>query len=200
MMTPVKMCFKQKILLIWDRYWRESSKWWWWSWSCDWPRSSKSINRNRFSQPRYYKKQQQMSENMLANILGSIMILQNMFILAKFVKFFIVITHAQLVVKEEHGLITQFCCKKIQKKRLHCHKKLSTHLKAILMRTNACMEEALGSAELLSHQGKQQTNELYVTKLIKIVYFLARNNLPVKEMYPKWYNNFYQMKWKWPSG
>ena len=53
------------------------------------------------------------------------------------------------------------------------------------MKTNTHMEEALSSAELLSRPEKQQTNELYVTKLIKIVHFLARNNLPVKEMYPK---------------
>ena len=39
------------------------------------------------------------------------------------------------------------------------------------MKTNACMEEALSSAELLSCQEKQQTNELYVTKLIKIIHF-----------------------------
>ena len=50
---------------------------------------------------------------------------------------------------------------------------------------NAHMEEALSSAELLSHQEKQQTNELYATKLITIVHFVARNNLSVKEMYPK---------------
>ena len=30
-------------------------------------------------------------------------------IFAKFVKFFIVITHARLVEEEEHGLITLFC-------------------------------------------------------------------------------------------
>ena len=53
------------------------------------------------------------------------------------------------------------------------------------MRTNSHMEEALSSAELLSSPEKQQTNKLYVTKLIKIVHYLARNNLPVKEMYPK---------------
>ena len=29
-----------------------------------------------------------------------------------------------------------------------------------------------------------KANELYIKKLIKIVHFLARNNLPVKELYP----------------
>ena len=33
------------------------------------------------------------------------------------------------------------------------------------MRTDTRMKEALSSAELLSRQEKQQTNELYVTKL-----------------------------------
>ena len=36
------------------------------------------------------------------------------------------------------------------------------------------MEEALSSAELLSRQEKQETNKLYVTKLIKIVHFFSK--------------------------
>ena len=71
------------------------------------------------------------------------------------------------------------------KRRLQRHEKPPTGLKAILIRTNACMKEALSSAELLSRQEKQQTNEFYVAKLIKIVHFLARNNLPDKKMYPE---------------
>ena len=71
------------------------------------------------------------------------------------------------------------------KRRFQCHKKSSTHLKATLMRTNARMEEALRSAELLSRREKQQTIELYVTKFIKIFHFLARHNLPINEMHPK---------------
>ena len=71
------------------------------------------------------------------------------------------------------------------KRRFQCHKKSSTHLKAILLRTNARMEEALRSAELLSRREKQQTMELYVTKFIKIFHFLARLNLPINEMHPK---------------
>ena len=31
---------------------------------------------------------------------------------------------------------------------------------------------------------KSKANELYIKKLIKIVHFLACNNLPVKELYP----------------
>ena len=49
-----------------------------------------------------------ISENMLGSIPGSIITLQNMNIFAKFVKFFIVITHARLVKEEEHGLTTLF--------------------------------------------------------------------------------------------
>ena len=32
---------------------------------------------------------------------------------------------------------------------------------------------------------KNKTHEFYVKKLIRIVHFLASNNLPVKELYPK---------------
>ena len=71
------------------------------------------------------------------------------------------------------------------KRRFQRHEKSSTHLKSILMRTIVLMEEALNLAELLSRQEKQQTNESYVTKLMKITHFLARNNLLVKEIYPK---------------
>ena len=61
------------------------------------------------------------------------------------------------------------------KRRFQHHEKSSTHLKAILMRTNARMEEALSLAELLSRQEKQQTNALYVAKLI--VYLLRKYNV-----------------------
>ena len=32
---------------------------------------------------------------------------------------------------------------------------------------------------------KKRLDELYIRKLIKVVHFLAANNLPVKELYPK---------------
>ena len=55
MMTPVKMSVKQKILRRImrrrDGYRGISRKWWWWSWSRDWPKSNKPINRSRSSQP-----------------------------------------------------------------------------------------------------------------------------------------------------
>ena len=71
------------------------------------------------------------------------------------------------------------------KRRFQRHEKSKTHIKAVLMKTNARMEEALNSTDKSSRQEKQETNELYIMKLIKIVHFLARNNLPVKELYPK---------------
>ena len=39
------------------------------------------------------------------------------------------------------------------------------------MRTNVRMEEVLSSAELLSRQEKQQTNELYETNSLKLFIF-----------------------------
>ena len=39
------------------------------------------------------------------------------------------------------------------------------------MRTNVRMEEELSSAELLSRQEKQQTNELYETNSLKLFIF-----------------------------
>ena len=36
-----------------------------------------------------------------------------------------------------------------------------------------------------TNREKNKVNELYVKKLIRIVHFLACNNLPVKELYPK---------------
>ena len=44
---------------------------------------------------------------------------------------------------------------------------------------------ALSKADLTTLEEKRNSNELYIKKLIKIVHFLARNNLPVKELYPK---------------
>ena len=74
-----------------------------------------------------------MSKNTLATIPGSIIILQNMVIFAKFVKFFIVITFAQLAVEEEHGLIIAVLLRDNPKRRLQPHEKSATYLKAILI-------------------------------------------------------------------
>ena len=101
------------------------------------------------------------SKDMLASIPGSIIILQNIF--PKYVKFFLVVTHDPLVKEEEHDLIMLFCWKTIQKEDFSTTKS-SSHLKAILMRTNARMEEALSSAELLNLQEKQQTKETLFNK------------------------------------
>ena len=91
-----------------------------------------------------------MSKNMLGSIPGSIIILQNMDIFAKFVKFSIVITHGRLVKEEEHPN---------PKRRFNRYENSSTHLKAVIMRTNARMKEALSSAELLSRpENNKQMN------------------------------------------
>lgn len=53
------------------------------------------------------------------------------------------------------------------------------------MRKDADIKEAQSLTELLSHQERQQATKLYVTKLVNIIYFLARNKLVVEEMYPQ---------------
>ena len=35
---------------------------------------------------------------------------------------------------------------------------------------------------------RRKANTLYITKLIRVVLFLAQNNLPVKSLYPKMIN------------
>ena len=71
------------------------------------------------------------------------------------------------------------------KRRFTRHEKSKSHINAHVMKTSSKIEEAIGKADKESKKEKESTNELYVTKLIKIVHFLARNNLPVKELYPK---------------
>ena len=53
------------------------------------------------------------------------------------------------------------------------------------MKTQVRIEKTLNMADKETRQEKENTNELYISKLIKIVHFLGRNNLPVKELYPK---------------
>ena len=71
------------------------------------------------------------------------------------------------------------------KKRFSRHEKLSTHVNAVLMKTNACIQDALSKSDKKTTEEKKISNELYIGKLIKAVHFLAANNLPVKELYPK---------------
>ena len=71
------------------------------------------------------------------------------------------------------------------KKCLSRHEKPSAHINAVLMKTNAHIEDALSKSEKKTTQEKKRSNELYIGKLTKSVHFLAANHLPVKELYPK---------------
>ena len=59
------------------------------------------------------------------------------------------------------------------------------NVNAVLMKTNACIKDALSKSDKKTIEGNNRLNELYIRKLIKVVHFLAANNLPVKELYPK---------------
>ena len=71
------------------------------------------------------------------------------------------------------------------KKRFSRHKKSSAHVNAVLMKTNACIEDAISKNNKKTPEKKKRLNELYIGTLIKAVHFLATHNLPVKELYPK---------------
>ena len=72
------------------------------------------------------------------------------------------------------------------KKCFSRHEKSSAHVNAVLMKTNAHIEDALSKSNKKTEE--KRSNELYIGKLIKAVHFLAANNLPVKELYPKLVN------------
>ena len=61
-------------------------------------------------------------------------------------------------------------------------KKFRRHCKS---KSQVWIEKTLNMADKETRKEKENTNELYISKLIKIVHFLGRNNLPVKELYPK---------------
>ena len=65
------------------------------------------------------------------------------------------------------------------------HNKSKSHVHAEEMKTQVQIEKTLNMADKETRKEKENTNELYISKLIKIVYFLGRNSLPVKELYPK---------------
>ena len=75
--------------------------------------------------------------------------------------------------------------KKNPKNRFSRHEKLSAHVNAALMKTNARIEDALSKSDKKTTEEKKRSNQLCIGKLIKAVHFLAANNLPVKELYPK---------------
>ena len=53
------------------------------------------------------------------------------------------------------------------------------------MKTNVCIKDALSKSDKKTIEGKNRLNELYIRKLIKVVHFLAANDLSAKELYPK---------------
>ena len=69
-------------------------------------------------------------------------------------------------------------------KKLTCHNESHSHSFALKCLTNLKIKETLEKPDE-SNKEKSKANELYIEKLIKIVHFLARNNSPVKELYPK---------------
>ena len=71
------------------------------------------------------------------------------------------------------------------KKHFSRHEKLSPHVKAVLMKTNARIKDALSKSNKKTTEEKKRLNKLYIGKLIKAVHFLVANNLPVKELYQK---------------
>ena len=71
------------------------------------------------------------------------------------------------------------------KKHFSRHEKSSANVNAVLMKTNARIEDALSKSNKKTTEEKKRSNELYIGKLTKAVHFLAANNLPVKELYPK---------------
>ena len=69
-------------------------------------------------------------------------------------------------------------------KKLTGNNESDSHGFALKSLTNLKIKEILEKPDE-SNKEKSKANELYIEKLIKIVHFLACNNLPVKELYPK---------------
>ena len=70
-------------------------------------------------------------------------------------------------------------------KKLRRHERSDDHKDAIRAKTYMRIEESISAFRTEDHSN---ANELYITKLIQIVQFLDRNNLPVKFMFPKFTN------------
>ena len=60
--------------------------------------------------------------------------------------------------------------------------KSKSHKKAILAKANITIEESIASK---NNEDRAHASELYIGKLVQIVYFLPINNLAVKHLYPK---------------
>ena len=72
--------------------------------------------------------------------------------------------------------------KDIPSKKLRRHQKSADHKKTILAKTNPSVKD---SVQVIQNEDRSHANELYIGKLVQIAQFLARNNLSVKSLYPK---------------
>ena len=70
-------------------------------------------------------------------------------------------------------------------KKLKQHDDSGSHKEAVVTITNLKIDWTLNKANQNTRDEKRQANELYIEKLLRIIHFLARNNLVVKELYPK---------------
>ena len=70
-------------------------------------------------------------------------------------------------------------------KKLKQHDNSDSHKEAVVTMTNLKIDWTLNKANQNTRDEKRQANELYIEKLLRIIHFLARNNLVVKRLYPK---------------
>ena len=70
-------------------------------------------------------------------------------------------------------------------KKIWHHSSTESHKQATLGLANLRIEDTIGSRATEKRQERHEANNLYIGKLIRIVHFLARNNLPVKSLYQK---------------
>ena len=70
-------------------------------------------------------------------------------------------------------------------KKLKRHDDSESHKGAVVTIRNLKTDRALNKADQHTRDEKRQANELHREKLLRIIHFLARNNLAVMELYPK---------------
>ena len=69
-------------------------------------------------------------------------------------------------------------------KKIRRYKKSSYLNKAVLAIMNLKIQDTIEKSDE-EEENRKSANKMYVGKLIKIIHFLARNNLSVKSLYPK---------------
>ena len=99
-------------------------------------------------------------------------------------KFSSVINRAHIVAEEELGLMLPYYLKKIRKAFLKTWKVVCTFQRCVNWKPDG-IEDGLSKSDKKTTEEKKRSNKLCLGKLIKAVQFLAANNLPVKELYPK---------------